>query len=220
MPGRPPPQWRRRRHRTREQKAQKIEQKGEQKADSLEQKADKTRANAEQKADKVRAGETTGSKMDSAWDKTKSTTKEVGNKVKDAVTPDKEKAEMAVDVRGAQQALRDKGFDPGPIDGRMGPRTAAAVREFQSKEGIIATGQLDAETRGRLMTSSTDSSAPAASPATSRATTAPSPRPSLRYELIVRPRRGHGACRGPVRSSHHHPVVREPAVRGSQDCEA
>ena len=119
-----------------------------------------------EKADKVRAGETTGSKMDSAWDKTKATTKEVGTKVKDAVTPDKEKGEMAVDVRGAQQALRDKGFDPGPVDGRMGPRTAAAVREFQSKENIIASGQLDAETRGRLMTSGTDSSAPAASPAT------------------------------------------------------
>ena len=149
-----------------EQKAQKIEQKGEQKADALEQKADKTRADADQKADKVRAGETTGSKMDRAWDKTKATTKEVGTKVKDAVTPDKEKGELAVDVRGAQQALRDKGFDPGPVDGRMGPRTAAAVREFQSKENIIASGQLDAETRGRLMTSSTDSSAPAASPAT------------------------------------------------------
>lgn len=148
---------------TPEQKAQKIEQKGEQKADSLENKADKTRAEADKKADKVRAGETTGGKMDSAWDKTKAKTKEVGTTVKDAVTPNKEKAEMAVDVRGAQQALRDKGFDPGPIDGRMGPRTTAAVREFQSKENIIASGQLDAETRGRLMASS---GAPAASPAT------------------------------------------------------
>ena len=60
---------------TPEQKAQKIEQKGEQKADSLENKADKTRAEADKKADKVRAGETTGGKMDSAWDKTKSKTK-------------------------------------------------------------------------------------------------------------------------------------------------
>jgi Putative peptidoglycan binding domain len=150
-----------------EQKAQKIEQKGEQKADALEQKADKTRAKADEKADKVREGDTVGGKMDSAWDKTKAKSKEVGNKVKDAVTPDKEKAEMAVDVRGAQQALRDKGFDPGPVDGRMGPRTAEAVREFQSREGIVATGQLDAETRARLMGSRADSSAPSASPATS-----------------------------------------------------
>ena len=126
--------------------------------------AQTTTQDKEQKAQKIeQKGEQKG---DSAWDKTKSTTKEVGKTVKDAVTPDKEKAELAVDVRGAQQALRDKGFDPGPVDGRMGPRTTAAVREFQSKENIIASGQLDAETRGRLMTSRTDSSAPAASPAT------------------------------------------------------
>jgi peptidoglycan hydrolase-like protein with peptidoglycan-binding domain len=49
----------------------------------------------------------------------------------------------------------------------MGPRTAEAVREFQSREGIVATGQLDAETRARLMGSRADSSAPSASPATS-----------------------------------------------------
>ena len=156
-----------------EQKAQKIEQKGEQKADTLEQKADTTRAKADEKADKVRADGTTSTtgegKMEKAWDKTKATTKEVGKTVKDAVTPNKEKAEAAVDVRGAQQALRAKGFDPGPVDGRMGPRTSAAVRDFQSKEGLSATGQLDSDTRGRLMaaaSSTTDSNVPAASPAT------------------------------------------------------
>ena len=161
-----------------EQKAQKIEQKGEQKADQLEQKADETRAKADQKADKTRAdatGKPAEGKMEQAWDKTKATTKDMGHKVKEAVTPDKAKGEAAVDVRGAQQALRDKGFDPGPIDGRMGPRTTAAVRDFQSKEGLMATGQLDADTRARLAglsgaqsgTTRSDSSAPAASPSTS-----------------------------------------------------
>jgi peptidoglycan hydrolase-like protein with peptidoglycan-binding domain len=158
-----------------EQKAQKIEQKGEQKADTLEQKADQTRAKADEKADKARANadgtkSTTGeNKMERAWDKTKATTKDTAHKVKEAVTPDKEKAEMAVDVRGAQQALRSKGFDPGPVDGRMGPRTSAAVRDFQSKEGLSATGQLDADTRARLTSASsstTDSNIPSASPAT------------------------------------------------------
>ena len=165
---------------TTEQKAQKIEQKGEQKADKLEQKADKTRAEADKAADKARAEGTNKpaeGKMDSAWDKTKATTKDMGNKVKDAVTPDKAKGEAAVDVRGAQQTLRAKGFDPGPIDGVMGPRTTAAVREFQSKEGLMATGQLDADTRARLAglsgatsgSTRADSSAPAASPATGTA---------------------------------------------------
>jgi peptidoglycan hydrolase-like protein with peptidoglycan-binding domain len=51
----------------------------------------------------------------------------------------------------------------------MGPRTSAAVRDFQSKEGLSATGQLDSDTRARLMaasSSTTDSNVPAASPAT------------------------------------------------------
>jgi len=151
-----------------EDKAQKIEQKGEQKADKLEQKADDTRAKADEKADKARAegtGKSEG-KMEQAWDKTKEKTKEMGHKAKEAVTPDKTKGEAAVDVRGAQQALRDKGFDPGPVDGTMGPRTTAAVRDFQSKEGLTATGQLDADTRARLMAGAHESSAPAASPST------------------------------------------------------
>lgn len=53
-------------------------------------------------------------------------------------------------VRAGQQALKDRGFDPGPIDGVYGPRTAAAVREFQQKENLTVTGRLDAETLGKL----------------------------------------------------------------------
>ena len=36
-------------------------------------------------------------------------------------------------VREAQQALKDKGHDPGPIDGMWGPQTQQAVKEFQEK---------------------------------------------------------------------------------------
>jgi hyperosmotically inducible periplasmic protein len=53
-------------------------------------------------------------------------------------------------VAAAQQALQKEGFNPGPIDGYVGPRTAAAVREFQQKEQLQVTGQLDPETLGRL----------------------------------------------------------------------
>jgi len=151
-----------------DQKANQIEQKGETKAQKYEQKADKERAKADQKAEEVREG-TTGSTsegtMGRAWDKTKQTTKEATDKVKETFSG--KHAQEAVDVRGAQQALRDKGFDPGPVDGKMGPRTSAAIRDFQSKEGISATGQLAAETRTRLMASNTgSSSSPAASPST------------------------------------------------------
>ena len=53
-------------------------------------------------------------------------------------------------VAAAQQALQKEGLNPGPIDGYMGPRTSAAVREFQQKQQLQVTGQLDPETLGRL----------------------------------------------------------------------
>jgi hypothetical protein len=53
-------------------------------------------------------------------------------------------------VRDAQEALRDKGFDVGPIDGIVGPRTQAALREFQQKEGLQASGRLDQQTLAAL----------------------------------------------------------------------
>lgn len=53
-------------------------------------------------------------------------------------------------VKAAQQALKDKGHDPGAVDGKMGPKTQAALRDFQSKEGLKASGRLDADTMAKL----------------------------------------------------------------------
>ena len=53
-------------------------------------------------------------------------------------------------IEAIQQALKDKGLDPGPVDGRMGAKTIAAVRELQKKEGLQPTGRLDAQTLDRL----------------------------------------------------------------------
>ncbi len=51
---------------------------------------------------------------------------------------------------GAQVALDRLGFSPGSIDGVNGSQTRAAVRAFQSREGLPETGIVDAETRARL----------------------------------------------------------------------
>jgi peptidoglycan hydrolase-like protein with peptidoglycan-binding domain len=64
-------------------------------------------------------------------------------------------------VKAVQQALKDKGFDPGEVDGAMGPKTQAALRDYQQKEGLKATGNADAETMAKLTASA---SMPAASP--------------------------------------------------------
>lgn len=53
-------------------------------------------------------------------------------------------------VRDAQQALRDLGYEPGPIDGVLGPRTRTALMRYQHAEGLPATGRLDTETLVRL----------------------------------------------------------------------
>lgn len=49
-------------------------------------------------------------------------------------------------IRQIQQALHDKGLDPGPADGILGARTKRAVRDFQDRYGIEASGTLDNQT--------------------------------------------------------------------------
>jgi peptidoglycan hydrolase-like protein with peptidoglycan-binding domain len=53
-------------------------------------------------------------------------------------------------VRKIQRSLRQAGDNPGPIDGIVGPRTQAALRHYQQKEGLPVTGSLDAQTMQRL----------------------------------------------------------------------
>ncbi len=54
------------------------------------------------------------------------------------------------EVRKAQQALKAEGFDPGPLDGIIGPSTRSAVRKFQESNKMRVTGRLDRLTRDRL----------------------------------------------------------------------
>ena len=53
-------------------------------------------------------------------------------------------------LKAVQQALKDKGYDPGPINGVMTPQTTAAIRSFQSASKISPTGTLTAETSAKL----------------------------------------------------------------------
>jgi peptidoglycan hydrolase-like protein with peptidoglycan-binding domain len=53
-------------------------------------------------------------------------------------------------VMAAQQALKDKGHDPGMIDGKMGRHTRAAIADYQKAEGLKVTGRLDDDTRAKL----------------------------------------------------------------------
>jgi len=52
-------------------------------------------------------------------------------------------------IKQAQEKLSSKGHDV-QADGVLGPKTQAAVKEFQQKEGIQASGRLDTETLAAL----------------------------------------------------------------------
>ena len=53
-------------------------------------------------------------------------------------------------VRAVQEALKTKGFDPGPIDGVKGPQTTQAVKDFQRAENLEVTGRADSATLNKL----------------------------------------------------------------------
>lgn len=53
-------------------------------------------------------------------------------------------------IRAEQQALKDKGFDPGPVDGVDGAKTRAALRDFQKKQSLNEDGKLGPQTMDAL----------------------------------------------------------------------
>ncbi|MGK9338534.1 peptidoglycan-binding protein [Sinorhizobium meliloti] len=54
------------------------------------------------------------------------------------------------DVLALQKALLGKGIDPGPIDGELGPMTAAAVLSFQVSQGLEVDGVIGPGTAAAL----------------------------------------------------------------------
>jgi peptidoglycan hydrolase-like protein with peptidoglycan-binding domain len=55
------------------------------------------------------------------------------------------------DVAAAQQRLKERGYYPGPIDGVLGPDTAAALRTYQRDARLQVTGILDSQTLRALL---------------------------------------------------------------------
>jgi hypothetical protein len=53
-------------------------------------------------------------------------------------------------VRMAQQALNERGYNVGNVDGVWGPGTADAVRRFQQAQGLPDSGALDTQTLSAL----------------------------------------------------------------------
>ena len=55
-----------------------------------------------------------------------------------------------ITIRSVQQALNDRGYNAGPIDGQYGTATQDAVRRFQQVAGLPVTGELERPTLNAL----------------------------------------------------------------------
>lgn len=81
------------------------------------------------------------------------------------------------DVATIQARLAAMGYDPGPVDGLMGKRTATAIQQYQLANGLPATGQPSSELAALLR-----ATGPAVAPTTTR-TTAVAANPSFDCSL-------------------------------------
>jgi peptidoglycan hydrolase-like protein with peptidoglycan-binding domain len=59
-------------------------------------------------------------------------------------------AQGSATIRDAQQALKDKGFDPGAVDGVNGPATRSAIKKYQAQQNIAPDGVLGPKTLDSL----------------------------------------------------------------------
>lgn len=59
-------------------------------------------------------------------------------------------AQGSVLVLEAQYALKSRGYDPGAVDGVSGPKTRAAVRDFQKRSDLPVDGLLSSQTLAAL----------------------------------------------------------------------
>ncbi len=78
------------------------------------------------------------------------------------------------EVRRLQEALRERGFDPGPVDGVFGPRTQVALRDYQRSQGLPATGEPDRTTLLAMGVTGQPGSNPQQQAATTQSAAAPS----------------------------------------------
>lgn len=53
-------------------------------------------------------------------------------------------------IKQVQQKLNQQGFDAGKVDGNWGMQTQQALKNFQQKQGLQASGKLDQQTMSAL----------------------------------------------------------------------
>jgi peptidoglycan hydrolase-like protein with peptidoglycan-binding domain len=69
---------------------------------------------------------------------------------KEARQKDSSAAEFRPTTKEIQAALKNAGFDPGSFDGKIGPRTRQAIKDFQKSKGLVPDGVVGPKTWANL----------------------------------------------------------------------
>lgn len=56
----------------------------------------------------------------------------------------------SAEIRAILSALKERGYDPGPVDGDYGQRTAEAIRGFEKATGLPVAGSVSLTIQQRL----------------------------------------------------------------------
>ena len=64
--------------------------------------------------------------------------------------PDAPRPGPRPEVMSLQRALKEKGFNPGAVDGVLGPKTKSAIKSFQKSAGLEQSGEDNKQTREKL----------------------------------------------------------------------
>lgn len=81
-------------------------------------------------------------------------------------------------VRAAQQQLKEEGFYYGEVDGKPGAETGAAIRRYQIRNGLQVTGSLNQETLDALKIGGNISAATTPKPTPTPRANPPKPKPT------------------------------------------
>src|SRR5437660_4063227 len=115
-----------------------------------DQNQDQTKKQTKKGTAKKETGKTTD--KNAPTEENKSGTTEKSETGKTGAKKGKKTSSLSKDkVREAQMALMNEGFDPGPIEGVVGPMTMTALRNFQSRNQLEVTGTLTPETENALL---------------------------------------------------------------------
>ncbi|MCX5693229.1 MAG: peptidoglycan-binding protein [Candidatus Omnitrophica bacterium] len=76
--------------------------------------------------------------------------KDYALKAKETKQKDPSKAEFRPTTKEIQTALKNAGYDPGSPDGKIGPRTRQAIKDFQKSKGLVPDGVVGPKTWASL----------------------------------------------------------------------